>query len=214
MHGVLLTAAFEDRHFFELAATVMPIVLFGSVLARAFRPPETNMRLRWYHGVWALAIALYIAFVSAAEVFAIAAAVSGGADDLIGVVVTVALVLGIFGFGLAITIPWAIRFAQTQQTHLTATVLLGILFLLTFAWGSLKLLELATRGTVQTNQAERIDRALEAASSAELAWLRAEIQAHSDQKIKPLEKQELQLLSRLKLAAKQNERALLAANAR
>lgn len=209
MRGALLEAAVESRRFFQLAATIIPIVLFGSVLARAFRPPRTHTKLRWYHGLAALVVALYVAFVSSAEVFAIAVTVDGGAEDVIRIGVSAALILAIFGFGLAITVPWANRFRLSGKSHWLGIALVGICFVLAFGWGSQKLLELATRGGIELSTEARISHVLADADQAELEWLRAEIRAHVDHEVDPLEKQELALLGRLKLSAKQNERRVL-----
>ncbi|HEX6153136.1 MAG TPA: hypothetical protein VFZ19_06385 [Solirubrobacterales bacterium] len=210
--GVVAAVAFsEDRRFFELAATIMPILLFGSIIAKAFQPPDLYTRLRWHHGVRAIAICLYIAYVAIAEVFAIAVAIDGEADETIRIGVSLALVLAIFNFGWAVTIPWAIRFWREGQLHWVASTLAAIAILLTFAWGSFKLLEFATEAASESSKFEHAETAAE---DANLHWIRAKILAHRDGTVGILERKEIAILERRKVAARQYELSLLPPSAR
>jgi hypothetical protein len=92
-----VVAGIEDQHFFELAATIIPIILFGSVLARAFHPPGDGVQIGAIHGVLAILLALYIIGMASAEMLAIAATVGGGATEAIRIIVAVALVVEVFG---------------------------------------------------------------------------------------------------------------------
>ena len=204
LHLSVLAEA-EDQHFFELAATIIPIILFGSVLAHAFRPPGTDAALKPWHGPAAILLAIYITSMATAEMLAIAAAVGGGGDETLRLIVAVALVVEVFGFGLTILVPWAIRFRQERQTHWALGILLGIVLLLTFAYSSVYFMKFALMGS-EGNGLER--QSLEAAETADrtlLAWYRAVIAAHADHRLSGLEKHELALLWRRKVEArKQN----------
>ena len=206
--GVFVSSG-GDQRFFELAATIMPILLFGSIIARAFQPPDLYTRLRWHHGVRAIAIILYVSYVAIAEAFAITLAVEGVADDTIRVGVSIALVLAIFNFGWAVIVPWGIRFWKEGQLHWAATTVVGLAILGSFAWGSFKLLDFAPRISRGIEENSNLDRAQKAADEANLRWIRAQIDAHEDGVVGGLERKEIAILEGRKIATRQFEQSLL-----
>lgn len=204
-----LAAGLEDQHFFDLAASIIPIILFGSVLAKAFSPPGKDVEIKARHGIAAILLSVYITLMASAEILAIAAAVGGGANNGTRIAVAVALVVEIFGFGLAILVPWALRFQRDGKTHWLVATLLGIVLLGTFAWGSIVLMEFALEGSQGIDLQTRLGRVKNEAETDYLQWSRAARRAHSDHYISRLERHELALLRHRKLIAHEIEFKLL-----
>jgi len=198
----------EDRSFFRLAATIIPIVLFGSVLANAFRPPGLEVPIKAWHGIAAIGIAVYITLMASAEMLAIAVAVGGGGNDSIKAMVALALVVEIFGFGVAILVPWAVRFVKEKKAHWVAGTLVGISLVVAFGVASVSLMGYAFEGLNGTNSFRAIQRASDIADRTYLEWSRAAIEAHVDRHISQLERHELTVLRRRKEEAHQGQQFL------
>lgn len=193
----------EDQRFFELAATIIPVLLFGSVIANALRPPDETQRIGLLHGIRPLAFAIYLTAMASAEMLAIAVAVGGGATDGIRIFVAMALVVGICGFGLVLLVPWALRFRKEQQTPLLLGTLVAILFLGLFGWSSVFLMQFAFEGSRSSETYEEARRLSDMADRTYLEWSYAALEAHSDQRVSRLEKHQLAILRRRKSEAQE-----------
>jgi hypothetical protein len=201
--GVFLAvvSSVEDQRFFELAATIIPIILFGSVLANALRPPDKDAKIGLIHGVGAILFSLYMAAMASAEMLAIAGAVGAAAPTGIRVFVAIALGVQIFLFGALLLIPWALSFHRKKETHWMLGTAFGILFLGVFIWGSVYFLEFAfedSRNTETFNEAVQRSQVVDVTY---LQWSRAALRAHADSRISKLEKHELAVLRRRKAEA-------------
>jgi hypothetical protein len=80
----------------------------------------------------------------------------------------------------------------------------------TFAWGSVLLIEFALEGSDEINTEARYHQEREAADQAYLEWSRAEITAHADHRLSKLEKHDLAILWKRKVAARRRELGLFA----
>lgn len=184
----------ENQHFFELAATIIPVILFGSVLAKAFRPPDEKTKITPWHGVAAILLAVYITVMATTEVLAISAAIGRGWSEAARIVVAAALVVEMFGFGFAILLPWAVRFGRSRKPHWLAGTVLGMIFLAFVGWISVYFIGLALEGSRGEELTRELGQAEEATQMTQLAWYRGVIAAKVDHQISPLEKKELTLL--------------------
>lgn len=99
----------HSEAFFEVAATLIPLLLLsGVVVDRITPPPKSNWK------GWHLWFALYLptlgALVIVAEIMALNAITTGSADTLHAVVVIVAVVLGMASVIAAVWVPWMVRY--------------------------------------------------------------------------------------------------------
>jgi hypothetical protein len=197
-----------DRQFFQIAATIIPLVLFGSVLARLYRPPDIYTRLRLHHKLTALLLVLGVLFICSAEIFAIAIAVGGGGTGFIAGYVSIAVVVAVFGFGMAVLLPWAVRFHRAGHFGWLAAILAATLFLVFMGASAVKLEGLANDAVLEEEQLDEFSKVNREADSAQLALIRAQIAIQADHHTSSLEKRELVILKSRNKAAQ----ALLLAN--
>jgi hypothetical protein len=95
----------DVRSFYEIAATLIPLLVFGGVVAERVIPPKGRWReIHFGAAMWAVpASGFYAVF---AEVLAITAVVTGEADTLTRYVVSAALVGGMLAVVCSIWLPW------------------------------------------------------------------------------------------------------------
>jgi hypothetical protein len=204
---VALVSTVEDQRFFELAATIIPIILFGSVLANALRPPDDNASTGLMHGLGAIFFSLYMAAMASAEMLAIAGAVGAAVPTGVRVFVAIALAVQIFLFGALLLVPWALRFYRGGQTHWVLGTAFGLLFFGVFLWGSVLFLEFAFEDSRNTEAFNEAVHRSDVADITYLQWSRAAIRAHSDHRISKLERHELAVLKRRRAEAWQSQMA-------
>lgn len=111
--------------FYEIAATLIPLLVFGGVVAERVIPPKG----RWtavHEGaaLWAVPAAGLYAVL--AEVLAIEAVVTGRADTLARYVVSAALVGGMLAVVCSIWLPWLARVRDERGRPLSVRAGWGI----------------------------------------------------------------------------------------
>jgi NADH:ubiquinone oxidoreductase subunit 3 (subunit A) len=190
-----------DRHFFELAATIIPLILFGSVLARSYQRPDIYTRLRLRHKLLALCLVVAVIFVCSAEILAIAVAVGGGATGFIAGYISIAVVVAVFGFGVAVLAPWAIRFHREGQFGWLVVIVAGVVLLAALGSTAVKLERIAHDAVLEEQRLSEFSHATHEADAARLALIRAQIAAHANQHVSGLEQEELEILRRQNKAA-------------
>ncbi len=93
--------------FFEIAATLIPILLFGGVVAERLRPKDSEPAKRTW--LFSVAIPVIGAIAITAEVVAINAVVTGNSNDAARLFVASALTVGLLAIIVALWLPWAER---------------------------------------------------------------------------------------------------------
>jgi MFS family permease len=123
----------RERSFFELAATLLPVLLLTGVLTRSLRPPAPEEPVK----DWRLCLIIFgVVLGSFAELAALRAVTTGQASDLDRTIVPLALAFAIAGLGAAIVGPWLGRLAEEHpgwRRHYRL-VAVGLLILISF-WG-------------------------------------------------------------------------------
>lgn len=120
--------------FFELAATLIPILVFSGVVAERNGPQSRDSYRRTK--AFAVGIPVLGALAVLAEVVSINAIILGGAGPLDVGFVAVSLLLGLFGVVLIVWLPWLRAMRKRMPEHhgilwIGAAVLLIPLFVLT-----------------------------------------------------------------------------------
>src|SRR6476469_3285579 len=111
----------RERSFFELAATLLPVLLLTGVLTRTLRPPPLGQPVK----VWRLhLIVIGVVLGAFAELSALRAVTTGQPSDFDRTIVPLALTFAIFGLGARWfgqsrwVAQWKRPSAQiTQRTH-------------------------------------------------------------------------------------------------
>jgi hypothetical protein len=114
--------------YYEIAATLIPILLFGGVVTDRLIPPrDAEWQQRHDVATWALLAAGVLAVT--AEIMAITVVVTGIAGQLQRYVVSAALVSGILGAVGAFWLPWLRRSSQagreSSPAFATAALVIG-----------------------------------------------------------------------------------------
>jgi hypothetical protein len=115
-----------NHTFFDLAATLIPILLLGGVVADRLRPKE--QQLSAHHQWVAVALTGLTGLAVTSEVAAISAAEVGG-TGFVTVTVIVALLVGLFAVSAAIVLPWITRLsdpARRVALYGSGIVVLGV----------------------------------------------------------------------------------------
>jgi uncharacterized membrane protein YidH (DUF202 family) len=112
--------------FYEIAATLIPLLLFGGVFAERSRPPAEHWERRHDRTTMAILVAGIIAML--AEVLAIGVVVTGRATALDRYVVSVALVGGMLSVVWLIWRPWGDR-QRHERKQATTNAPLIVVFL-------------------------------------------------------------------------------------
>ncbi len=104
----------DVRTFYQIAATLIPLLLFGGVVVERFIPPKR--RWRPGHFLATASVIPIVGFYSIyAEVLAIQALVTGETDTLTSYVVSGAIVGGMLAVICSIWLPWGLRAIQAIQ---------------------------------------------------------------------------------------------------
>lgn len=154
----------SERAFFEIAATLIPLLLFGGVLIERARPPALRDWKREHESL-ALVLAAFGAVAILAEALAIEAVVTGQALAPTRVLVALVLVAGMTLAVAAISWPWLSRLRQSGRGSYGLIAPLSAVVLLAAALGAFGVL---VDGTDIAAQKERFD-AYEKALKANLA---------------------------------------------
>jgi hypothetical protein len=105
----------EEKAFFEIAATLIPLLLFGGIIADRLRPPSEEDWRSWHSAV-AFYIPLFGACAILAEVTAIQVVVTGDSGGLQRIFVSLVLVVGMLSTIAVIWLPWMLRMREAEGT--------------------------------------------------------------------------------------------------
>ncbi|MDX6587124.1 MAG: hypothetical protein QOI31_1597 [Solirubrobacterales bacterium] len=180
--------------FFELSASLIPVLLLGGVLARNLSPPDAATELRPAHSIAQVAIVLALTFVVLAEVVAIAAVMSGANDDGSFGIVAIAVLLGLVGTATAIGGPWVRRVNEGQPMGLPTILATVTVVVVVLGWVSFGTLRdgFESAGSVESDSA--IVESLRRVNDAEADLAQAEIEAERDGRVDAREDLLLSLL--------------------
>jgi len=99
----------RERSFFEIAATLLPVLLLTGVLTRSLRPPPRGEKVK----EWRLYLIVFGVVLGAfAELSSLNAVTKGEASDVARTIVPLAIAFAIVGLGAAIVGPWLVRLAE------------------------------------------------------------------------------------------------------
>ncbi|HEV7400757.1 MAG TPA: hypothetical protein VGN84_10865 [Solirubrobacterales bacterium] len=99
----------REHTFFEIAATLLPVLLLTGVLTRSLRPPPPGEKVK----EWRLHLIVFGVVLGAfAELSALNAVTTGEASDVARTIVPLAIAFAIAGLGAAIIGPWLVRLAE------------------------------------------------------------------------------------------------------
>ena len=164
----------DHMAFFEIAATLIPILLFGGVVAERLRPKSDDPLIRTLNH--AALIPALGSFAILAEVTAILAIVSGSSELWSRLLVAVVLTAGLLAIVVSLWLPWMGQLrkkdAERAKTLSRASVvLLAAAFVVSSA--------LMTFGVSTGAEIERLDAFLEAQARSNTAQIAAQNQGAS-----------------------------------
>ena len=121
----LYPASSDEIAFFEIAATLIPILLFGGVLVDRSRPPTDG---KWSppHVCLALALPLFGSLALLAEVIAIRAIMAGDAALFARVFVAGVLIAGMAAVVLTVSLPWVIGLQERSSDSLSRSAVASV----------------------------------------------------------------------------------------
>lgn len=157
------TLGLRDRHFFQLAATLIPIFFLAGAVSSAARVPRDKVWPRPSHLWLVLCLAVFVVVEVIAELTAIAVLVSGSANDWDRFVVLVGLLLAIFGAAVTLVGPWVRHFYRSGDQFRQGAWGLGIggaAVLIALAWGTYNIFNSTfevTRVEVELREIERAE---------------------------------------------------------
>jgi len=123
----------RERSFFELAATLLPVLLLTGVLTRSLRPPPPGEQVRDRR---LYLIIFGVVLGSFAELSALRAVTTGRAGDFERTIVPLAIAFAIAGLGAAIIGPWLTRLGEEHpEWRKHYRLMTGGLLLLIVLWG-------------------------------------------------------------------------------
>jgi hypothetical protein len=129
----------RERSFFEIAATLLPVLLLTGVLTRSLRPPPPGEGVK----EWRLyLIGFGVVLGAFAELSALDAVTTGEASNVARTIVPLAIAFAIAGLGAAIVGPWLVRLAEDHPEWrnyyrvLTAALILLAVF---WCWSTVQL---------------------------------------------------------------------------
>jgi uncharacterized protein YhhL (DUF1145 family) len=102
----------DERAFFEIAATLIPLLLFGGVFVERVRPPQEKRGA--LHLLATMSILLFGIFALFAEAAAIRSVVAGDAEKPTRIFVAFVLVAGMTLVVMAIATPWMTALANAE----------------------------------------------------------------------------------------------------
>jgi hypothetical protein len=129
----------NEPAFFEIAATLIPLLLFGGVVIERVRPSAIQGSSKAQLPV-SLAIMLFGALALGAEALAIEAAVIGKGSAVSRVTVALFLVAGMTSVVVAIAAPWLSRLKKADRTSYWLVVLSSVPLLLVVSTAALAIL--------------------------------------------------------------------------
>lgn len=140
---------YDDRLFFQLAAGLIPAILFGGVVTGAFAPSARISNLPARRRLWLLAfITVGVAVTLVAELFAIDLATSPERPSSAKVMVVVSVVvLATAAAGAAVLVPWIRALAARRHMGRVAHILV-VLGLLLYGIGGLILVDAVVEAQV------------------------------------------------------------------
>jgi hypothetical protein len=162
MHLVVIFAEppADERAFFEIAATLIPLLLFGGVVIDRTRPPA---RSKWTdrHDFVGMVFVLVGGVAVWAETIAIGGVITGSATTLSRVFVSVVLLGGMVLVIVAIAAPWFSRMRETVPRGLgLGTALIAGAMLLTFVFAASAVLREGTALTLRKERREAYEKAI------------------------------------------------------
>jgi|GEM_PF-6953762 len=103
----------REQTFFEIAATLLPVLLLAGVFTRVLRPPDRPRKTSGWRFFF-----IFVGFVlgAFAEISALNAVTTGSPDDIDRTVVPAAISFAIVGIGAGITAPWFTRLAEDHPS--------------------------------------------------------------------------------------------------
>ena len=140
---------YDDRLFFQLAAGLIPAILFGGLVTGAFAPSARISNLPARRRLWILAfITAGVAVTLLAELFAIDLATSPERPSSVKVMVVVSVVvLATAAAGAALLVPWIRALAARRHIGRVAHILVS-LGLLLYGIGGLILIDAVVEAQV------------------------------------------------------------------
>src|SRR5215212_5426241 len=99
----------REQTFFEIAATLLPVLLLTGVFTRVLRPPDPPQQASGWRFFFIFVGVVLGAF---AELSALNAVTTGSPNDVDRTVVPLAISFAIVGIGAGITSPWLTRLAE------------------------------------------------------------------------------------------------------
>lgn len=119
---------YDDRLFFQLAAVLIPAILFGGLVTGAFGPSERVSKLPAWQRLWILGgMTVAVAVTLLAELFAIDLATAPDRPAPIKVLVVVSVVVfATAAAGAAVLAPWTRALAAHRHVGRVARVLVNL----------------------------------------------------------------------------------------
>jgi hypothetical protein len=103
----------REQTFFEIAATLLPVLLLTGVFTRVLRPPDPPQKTSSWRFFFIFVGCVLGAF---AEISALNAVTTGRPDDMDRTVVPLAISFAIVGIGAGVTSPWLTRLAEDHPS--------------------------------------------------------------------------------------------------
>jgi hypothetical protein len=173
---VTLLPPSDEKAFFEIAATLIPLLLFGGVIVDRLRPPRDKEWRSWHSAV-AFYLPVFGASAILAEITAIQVVVTGHSGDFARISVSLVLVVGMLSTIAVIWLPWIARMRKTSGTHSGGLALLaGALLLVLLSVLTIWVLADSVNVAANTENAARLGKAIER-NHDELSALRKDIDA-------------------------------------
>jgi hypothetical protein len=129
----------REQAFFEIAATLLPVLLLTGVFTRVLRPPYPPLKASDWRFFF-----IFVGFVlgAFAEISALNAVTTGRPDDVDRTVVPLAISFAIVGIGAGITSPWLTRLAEDHPLWRKGSrrIIVAMVVLAAFwAWSNVQL---------------------------------------------------------------------------
>jgi hypothetical protein len=141
----------DDRAFFQIAAALLPALMFGALLTDRLRPPKTIGR---HYGLAVFGVVAVATFLLLAETIAIEVAITGEPTSFERAVVVIAVMIASGGTLAVVLHPWLAKLPSEGRTTqvVGAVVLLAVVVL-----GSIRTLDSAIRFTTTQEQADQVE---------------------------------------------------------
>jgi hypothetical protein len=122
----------REQTFFEIAATLLPVLLLAGAFTRVLRPPDPPRKVSGWRFFFIFVGVVLGAF---AEISALNAVTTGRPNNVDRTIVPLAISFAIVGIGASVTSPWLTRLAEDHPVwRKESRFIIGLMFILAAFW--------------------------------------------------------------------------------